>query len=359
MITGVFARYCARLYLRTVLNVFVGILGLIFTIDFVDTLRRAGDVKGAGGAFIAWLAVLHTPLEAEQVLPFVILIGSMATFLSLARQRELIVARAAGLSVWQFLTPALVVGLGLGIMEIVAFNPLATGMKRRADALEARLFAARPRAGSGFWLRQQTGEGPCILHIHGRDLTQGRVLGVQAYVFTYNGLFAKRVEAKSGLLQDGYFVLEDVDVVTPGHENVHVETYRLATSLTPSELAQTFITPDHVSFFQLPTKIHMLQDAGLETAPYAFRLQQLLAMPFSLAAMTLVAACFSLSLSRKGGALRRILAGLTAGFVVYIVTKIIGDMGNAGLLSAPVAAWSPVVGSFVFSLYVCLIQEDG
>ena len=57
--------------------------------------------------------------------------------------------------------------------------------------------------------------------------------------------------------------------------------------------------------------------------------------------MTLVAACFSLRLFRMGGVQRMVLGGVTAGFVLYVVTKIIGDLGNAGFVSAPVAAWSP------------------
>jgi lipopolysaccharide export system permease protein len=51
--------------------------------------------------------------------------------------------------------------------------------------------------------------------------------------------------------------------------------------------------------------------------------------------------------------------GVAAGFVLYVATKLVGDLGGAGLLSATVAAWSPaIVGSMLGSL-VLLHQEDG
>ena len=56
---------------------------------------------------IAQLALFRTPAIAEQVMPFAVLFGSMAALLQLSRKLELVVARAAGISAWQFLQPGL------------------------------------------------------------------------------------------------------------------------------------------------------------------------------------------------------------------------------------------------------------
>ncbi len=116
---------------------------------------------------------------------------------------------------------------------------------------------------------------------------------------------------------------------------------------------------DTVSFFALGALAEQVSSAGLDATPYLLRRQQLLALPLSLIAMTLVAACFSLRLFRMGGVQRMVLGGVTAGFVLYVVTKIVGDLGSAGMVSAPVAAWSPAIGGCLFGVYVLLHQEDG
>ena len=69
---------------------------------------------------MAWLSLLHTPIVAEQALPFAVLLGSMIAFLNFSRRLELVVARAAGVSVWQFLAPAAIVAALIGVVEVTA-----------------------------------------------------------------------------------------------------------------------------------------------------------------------------------------------------------------------------------------------
>ncbi len=359
MIFGVLGRYFALRFARAVLGVFAGVLALIFTLDFVDTMRRAGAAKAATGGVIAWLAVLHTPIVAEQALPFIVLIGAMAAFLNLSRRLELAVARSAGVSIWQFIAPPIVVALAFGVGEVAAFNPMSTAMKRQSAGLEAKLFGAGAQGAGGFWLRQQTVDGQSILHVDGRDLDKDVFIGVQAYNFGPDGAFDQRVDAKTALLREGYWEFHDAEVVSPGDDEMQADTYLLATSLTREQIAQSFVPPDTVSFYGLRGLAEQVGNAGLDATPYVLRREQLLALPLSLAAMTLVAACFSLRLFRMGGVQRMVLGGVTAGFVLYVAGKVIGDLGNAGIVSAPIAAWSPAVGGCLFGVYVLLHQEDG
>ena len=50
-------------------------------------------------------------------MPFCVLIGAMSCYLNLSRRLELVVARAAGMSAWQFIAPALIVALLLGVVR--------------------------------------------------------------------------------------------------------------------------------------------------------------------------------------------------------------------------------------------------
>jgi lipopolysaccharide export system permease protein len=51
--------------------------------------------------------------------------------------------------------------------------------------------------------------------------------------------------------------------------------------------------------------------------------------------------------------------GVGAGFVLYVVTKLVTDLGGAGILSAPMAAWAPALMGSLLSVLVLLHQEDG
>ena len=124
MITGTLGRYFAKRFLETIFAVFAGVFVLIFSVDLVETLRRFGDERGASAALLAWDSLLHTPIIAEQALPFAVLFGAMTSFLNLSRKLELVVARAAGVSAWQFITPPLVVVVTIGIAMVTLFNPI-------------------------------------------------------------------------------------------------------------------------------------------------------------------------------------------------------------------------------------------
>ena len=63
---------------------------------------------------VARLSLFRTPAIAEQVFPFAVLFGAMLTLLDLSRKLELVIARASGLSAWQFLFAPLLVALGFG-----------------------------------------------------------------------------------------------------------------------------------------------------------------------------------------------------------------------------------------------------
>ena len=88
--------YFARRFAGAILIVLATIFGLIYTLDFVELMRRAGDAVGASTGTMAKLAFYRTPATAEQIIPFGLLFGAMATFIGLSRKLELVVARAAG-----------------------------------------------------------------------------------------------------------------------------------------------------------------------------------------------------------------------------------------------------------------------
>ena len=115
MIAGTLGRYFARRFFKTIAAVFAGVFALIYAIDVVEMMRRSGDTPGAVAPLMAWLSLLHTPIVAEQALPFAVLFGAMIAFLNLSRELELVVARSAGVSVWQFLAPPVFVAVAIGI----------------------------------------------------------------------------------------------------------------------------------------------------------------------------------------------------------------------------------------------------
>jgi len=360
MIGWTLGLYFARRFAFSMLVVFATVFLLIYTLDFVELMRRAGDAAGTGTGTMARLAFFRTPATAEQVIPFGILFGAMASFIALSRKLELVVARAAGISAWQFMAPALVVALLAGLFVVMAYNPIATALKDRGNALEGQIFRrAGTTLGQVIWLRQRSVDGEAILRAASVDLATNSLQGVMVFVLDAEGQLLERVEAPMAHLQRGFWRLESARVVSVNLEPEQQRTYVLATNLTPEELRSALGPGQAVSFWSLPDIVSRLELAGLDATRYRLMYQTLLARPALLLAMVLVAACFSLKFLRSGGLARMVLGGVVAGFSLYIATEVAEDLGNATLVSAEFAAWvAPVIAS-AMSVLVLLKKEDG
>ena len=325
--------YLAERFARTVLAAFLLVFVLIYAVDLVEMLRRSGDSQRATGILMAGLSFLRTPTFAEQALPFAVLFGSMIAFLNLSRKMELVVARAAGVSVWQILAPPLVVIVTIGVFSVVAYNPASTWMKQKSDEIESSVFGGPALGSVGMWIRQKSVDGQAVISAGARTGDGAEFKGIQVFNFDDKGNFVERLEAASGELHDGYWVLHDAKVVTPGFETMPVSTYLLATNLDRTEVAQAFVAPETVSFWRLPGLANQTARAGLDPTAYQLKYQELLARPLTLASMVLVAACFSLRFFRMGGIEYMVSGGVVAGFVLYVATKVVSDLGGAGFLS--------------------------
>jgi lipopolysaccharide export system permease protein len=348
-------------FTRMIGGVFGTIFLLIYVLDFVEMLRRTSELPDVPPGFVAFLSLLRAPAVAEQAIPFAVLGGAMFAFLGLTRRLELVVARAAGVSVWQFLAPPLLIVLAFGLFSVMVYNPVSAILKQRADAIETQIFghAGSSDTDSGLWIRQKSIDGQAIIRAE-ESSDHGTVLAnVTAFVYQPDGSFLERVEAARAKLQPGFWTLEDVRVTSPDDEPQAAGTYLLATNLTPAQVTQSFVAPDSVPFWDLPGLSRVTEGAGLDATRYRLRFQSLLARPLLLIAMVLIAASFSLRFFRFGGIAKMVSGGVAAGFVLYVATKLVGDLGGAGVLSAAVAAWSPAIVGSMLGVLVLLHQEDG
>lgn len=359
MIGLTLGRYLSSRFLRMILAVFSTIFSLVYVIDFVELLRRTGNIKGVSTGAVAFLTLLRTPAVSEQVLPFCVLFGSMAVFLNLTRKLELLVARAAGVSVWQFLVPPVFIAVLIGILSVTVLNPVSASMKQRADKIEAVLFGGGAPGDTDLWVRQTSVDGGSIMRAKQAWNNNNSLTDVTAYTYDSDGHFSQRIKAARANLGDGVWRMEDVEILEPGQEPHTVATYLLATNLHLGEVSSGSMSAEAVPFWDLPTIREETESAGLDAATYRLQYQSLLARPLLLVAMTLIAAAFSLRFFRFGGIAKFVGGGVAAGFVLYVATKFVGDLGGTGVLSPTVAAWSPAIVASMLGALALLNQEDG
>lgn len=356
-----FSRYMARKFSAAVAGTFFGAFGLVLTVDFVEQLRRVEDTVRAPTQLVALLTIYRVPAFIEIVLPFAVLVGAMICFLGLSRKLELVVARAAGLSAWQFLTPAMIVAVLIGVFAATIYNPISSDFRERSMKLEGQLFDRYQISDSqsNFWFRQATPDGQMVINATSATDRGQRLSGVSVLVYDKVDAFAQRIDAESAELSQGFWTLRKARVTPVGREPELHDTYNLPTQLTAEQVRQSFFMPEQISFWDLPQFIELARRSGLPAARFELQYQLLLARPLLLVAMVLVAAAASLRFARLGGLGKTILGGVVAGFLLYVGSELAGNLGRSNLVPPVLAAWSPALIGALMGFMVLLKQEDG
>lgn len=355
--------YITRQFLAGIAIVFVVLIGLVLLIDSVELLRRAAGREETGFGVVIEMALLRLPYMAQKIIPFAVLFGGMLSLTRLTRAHELVVARAAGVSVWQFLLPGLALALVIGGFVVTVFNPLASATTWRFEQLEAKYLRGRASmlavSPEGLWLREGDREGQTV--IHALRISQEDMELHDVIIFVYEGAdrFVQRIDADTAKLADGFWDLKNVLISAPNQASEFVPTYRFGTRLTMGRIQESFAPPETMSFWDLPGFIETLEAAGFSALRHRLYLHSILALPLLLCAMVLIAATFSLRLTRRGGTGLLLLGGLFAGFLLYFLTDVVRALGMSGSIPVVLAAWAPTVVFTLLGLAMLLHLEDG
>ncbi|UXN04651.1 LPS export ABC transporter permease LptG [Bartonella sp. HY406] len=364
MIGWTLGRYFFIRYIRITFYFVIGIFTLAMLIDFSENAGRLASLPGysALGAFA--LSALRIPFIMQQLFPFVALFSAMATLMSLNRRFELVVARSIGLSAWQFLLPACVGALLFGLAAVVIVNPLAAWSQAKAESLIAQWtnptnIAISAKDNRVPWLTQSTGNSRITIGA-ALILEKGRVLQNAVFVRYNNDKTIKDwLNASTATLETGKWILDNVTQTSAGAPPKSFKTLEIPTQLRPEYLEERLADPTTIPFYELPHKIEVARSFGYSANNFNMQLQSLIALPALLVAMTLIAATVSLKFVRFGQSGIMILAGILAGFVLYVVSVMVKAFGDAGYVPPIVAAWVPVLIAMFFGVSFLLHKEDG
>ena len=363
MVTNTLGRYFAGRFVVSAVGVFASIFVLLVLVDYIEMVRKTSGLVSASAIVVAETSLFRVPQLLEKMMPFCILIGAMTCYLALSRRLELVVARAAGVSAWRFIAPALASAIALGVLATTAYNPMSANLRELSKKMEAELFGSAPGGGiqdaSGFWINQVNSDGQVIINAARSEQQGVRLTGLTLFRFDNDFQFKERIEAREATLEDGYWLFKSVRRYSLDSPPVDQDSFRLATSLTPAQVRNSFSTPETVSFWQLPSYIRSSESSGFATAGYRLQYHKLIAQPFLLAAMVMLAASVSLRFFRFGGVQKMVLSGVGAGFLLYVLSKVTEDLSKAELMHPIASAWLPVLVGGLTGFLALLYQEDG
>ncbi len=356
------SQYIIRQFLMSFFAVLITLGAIILLFDVIELMKKE-SIPSFGFANVLTLGLLKLPNMILTVLPFVVLIAAIIVFWRLTKSYELVVIRAAGQSVWQFVTPLLITSFIIGIFSVTVFNPFSASMFSKFQHMDDdRKGIPHISSSQGLWLREHRDNKMFVVHARGirQEKLELTLRNVTIFVFSDKNAFIKRIDANSAALNQGFFNLNNVRIYENGKNIEKHDILQIPTELTLGKIQENFASPETISFWDLPDIIEFFENSGFSAHPHRLHLQSLLVTPFLLMTMILIAAVFSVDPNqRKGGGALKISGAIVSGFLLYFMTRITYALGFSTALPVGFATWSPPVIFALISISLLLHREDG
>lgn len=337
---------------RSVLLAIVGVTFLLLALDLLfallaelEELRQSYQLGQA-----AQFVLLTSPRRLYEMLPTGTLLGCLIALGALANNSELVVMRAAGVSLlqilWATLRPVLLVAVaGFCLGEYVAPWSEQVAQSSRAVAV-----------GSGKALHSRYGvwhrEGNEYIHVNAVD-PAGRLFDVTRFRLDDEGRLVQASHAGTALYQGDHWFMEGVEVTEVGQREARASRYDSLswyTSVTPALLTLLTMDAEDLSLTGLWRYAHHLTRQGLDGAPYLLAFWNKLLQPLMMCAMVLIAIAYVFGPLRQVTMGLRVLAGIVTGLSLRYCQEMAGTAALVYDTSPLAAAAVPVALGMLIGL---------
>ena len=327
------------LYSAMVLGVLLTLGGLFVFIGQQDDIG-VGDYSAANALLFSLLSL---PQQAFELMPIAVLIGALLGLGALARGSELVVVRAAGVSVMRTARAVAMGGLVILVFTAALGEFVAPPLQKFARQQKAfSKFSDVSFAGSGSaWIK----DGETMISV--QEQTGDQLFG-GVFVFRFDGpqqLKSVGQASNATVEQDsrewrleGYretrFEGDRVEVIAESRA-------MLTTRVDPGFLGLAVSEPRQLPSLGLLRLIRHLHANGLETGTYEFAFWSRIARTCAIIVVALLAVPFAFGPLRTAGAGARMVIGVLIGVAFFLVQRTLESGALVFDLDPVVLAWIP------------------
>ncbi len=316
---------------------------LLVLYTFIDFVNEAEDIGKQGMTVLqaGYLTLLAVPRRVYEIFPAAVLIGSLIGLGNLAAHSELIVMRAAGISIRRVVFSVLKTGVLLMIVAVLIGEYVAPVSEQYAQQLRKVSTTAKQislKTRHGLWARDQN------RFINVKQVFPDQRLGnIRVYSFDAERRLTESVFAKKAVYQDGGWLLSGISRSLISDEGVTTrreQQERWETLVSPDLFDVIVVKPEQMSAVRLAKYVAYLKENGLETRRYALAFWTHFTTPLSSLVMLLLAVPFVFGSVRAGGAGQRLFIGIIIGLIFHMLNRALNNL-------ALVYGIPPIIGAFM------------
>ena len=341
-------RYVLRKFLFYLVTLMLTFISIWYVFSFFELLSDM-LTRDKLGHFVPYIYYL-TPFLVYNTIPLAAMVATLICFGVMGMHNEITGFRSCGVSLYRLALPILIIagGLSAGLFALEeSFLPEAN---MRQDALRDEIKGRPPRT----YLRPDRqwtfGLDKRIFYHRAFDSRSETFSGISVFDLRAEPFeLSRHIHAEQARWNDerADWVFENGWVrELSGIETVAFETFEERAFPSIREEPEYFLKRDRhdqqMNIAQLQAYIRDLSQSGFDTVRLRVNMHKKLAFPLFAFALALVALPFAIQTSERG-ALWPVGLGLGLTVAFYAITAFSEQLGRAGQLQPPLAAWAPCI----------------
>ena len=340
--------YVLRTIAGPTMLVILALTAISSIMALVSELQSA-ETAGYSNLVALQFVVLGLPDSIYQLAPTIMLIGSLLGLGALAASSELVVMRAAGMSLMRLGVAVAMTGALFASITFVLGDWVVPRSHQIAFELRSEARYGGSRFGEdGVWFREDN------RYIFIEEIYTEKSLGkVHVYGFDDKYRLTGALTAEQAVFRDERWILESVRMSTVEEESVDMAFYPQMdwmVTVSPEILRLSVVRPQSLTSMGLWEYARFLGGNNLDAAEYWTALWRKLAMPFTVIVMSLVAVPFATGSRRSGSAGQRLFIGVLLGMGFFLLNEIVGSTGEVYGLAPYVTALAPTFIALVLAV---------
>lgn len=354
----VLTRYIAREIFAASGLVLVAFLGLFAFFDFVNEVDEIGQGGYEMHHAMVYVAMI-LPGRVYELMPIVVLIATLYALTALAKNSEITVMRASGLSTALLLRILAGIGLVFVAVTFVFGEYLAPPAERAAQQwrLTATGSAVSNQLRSGLWVK----DGRSIINV--RVVRPDRTMeNVRVYEFGEEQVLVSISDAARGVYDSGAKVWRLTRVMQTRFLDERTEVVELdgldwRSDLSPEVLSVLMVSPERMSVATLFAYITHLRENRQNADRFEIALWKKVVYPFAVLVMMALALPFAFTHDRMGGVSVKVFLGVMLGVGFHLLNGLFSNLGVINAWPPALAALTPSL-IFLLAATVMLIRVE-
>ena len=347
-------RYLIREILKCFVLVLAVVLGLYIIVEFFN---KADNFMEAGLSIFRLIRYLQLKLPQiiAEITPIGILLAVLVAFGLMNKNNEIIALKSGGISVYFLMRAVLTIAVFLSMIlfllsEVVV--PITISKANRIWFSEVKKQPVLATRQKNIWIKGNR----AIYFIKYFNPQNQSISGVTLNHFDKEFRLHKRIDATSGVFQEGKWIFSDVmeqvldkDSLTY-NVNIH-DRQALDIDILPEDLKRVFTKSEEMNVAELFSYIRDVEAEGYDATAYRVDLHARFAFPVLSIIVCIIG--IGIAVKRKGreGPSVSIAYGAVMVFLYWVLHSFCLSLGYGGMLPPVVAAW---ISNIIFSCYAVL-----